>query len=74
MTKTPMQEWSEWLLAYEYELPLELQVKAKELIKLEEESMKDVFDYGMITGLRMAQGKSVKYKTADEWFKGEYKQ
>jgi len=74
MTKTPMQEWSEWLEAYEYELPLELQVKAKELIKLEEESMKDVFDYGMITGLRMSQGKSVKYKSADEWFKGEYKQ
>ena len=36
--------------------------------------MKDVFDYGMINGLRMAQGKSVKYKSADEWFKGEYKQ
>jgi hypothetical protein len=33
--KTAMQEWSEWLKAYEYELPLELQIKAKELLELE---------------------------------------
>jgi hypothetical protein len=33
--KTPMQEWAEWLKAYEYELPLELQIKAKELLELE---------------------------------------
>lgn len=30
-----MQEWAEWLKAYEYELPLELQIKAKELLELE---------------------------------------
>jgi hypothetical protein len=37
--KTAMQEFSEWLKAYEYELPLELQVKAKEALELEKEQM-----------------------------------
>ena len=35
MKITAMQEWVEWLKAYEYELPLELQIKAKELLELE---------------------------------------
>lgn len=34
-----MQEWVEWLKAYEYELPLELQIKSKELLVLEKEQL-----------------------------------
>lgn len=46
--KTAMQEFSEWLKAYEewlkayeYELPLELQIKAKELLEKEKEQIID---------------------------------
>jgi hypothetical protein len=37
--KTAMQEMIEWLQSYEYEIPLELQVKAKELLEKEKEQM-----------------------------------
>jgi hypothetical protein len=43
--KTAMQEFSEWLKAYEYELPLELQIKAKECLAMEKEQMiKSIID------------------------------
>jgi len=45
-----MQEWIEWLKAYEYELPLELQVKAKELLEKEKEQIIDSY-YGNIDGI-----------------------
>lgn len=32
-----MQEFIEWVQAYEYELPLELQIKAKEALEKEKE-------------------------------------
>jgi hypothetical protein len=48
--KTAMQEWIEWLKAYEYELPLELQVKAKELLEKEKEQIIDSY-YGNIDGI-----------------------
>ena len=41
-----MQEWSEWLKAYEYELPLELQIKAKELLDLESKYTEKAIEYG----------------------------
>ena len=44
--KTPMQEWSEWLKAYEYELPLELQIKARELLALELKYIEKAIEYG----------------------------
>ena len=44
--KTALQEWIEWLKAYEYELPLELQVKAKELLEKEKEQIEIAFDLG----------------------------
>jgi len=47
---TAMQEWIEWLKAYEYELPLELQVKAKELLKKEKEHIIQSFDNGIYVG------------------------
>jgi len=37
--KTTMTEMIEWLQAYEYEIPLELQVKAKELLEKEKEQI-----------------------------------
>ncbi len=43
-----MQEFSEWLLAFEYELPLELQVKAKECLVLEKEQIKKAYNEGDI--------------------------
>ena len=48
--KTAMQEWIEWLKAYEYELPLELQIKAKELLEKEKEQIIDSY-YGNIDGV-----------------------
>ena len=38
-----MQEWIEWLQAYEYEIPLELQVKAKELLEKEKKQIIDAY-------------------------------
>ena len=43
---TVLQEFSEWLQAYEYELPLELQIKAKELLKKEKEQIINSYDSG----------------------------
>ena len=48
--KTAMQEFSEWLQAYEYELPLELQVKAKEALEREKEQIIRDFDNGAYAG------------------------
>lgn len=44
--KTAMQEWIEWLKAYEYELPLELQIKAKELLDKEKDQIVNAFEVG----------------------------
>jgi len=44
--KTAMQEFSEWLLAFEYELPLELQVKAKECLAMEKEQIIEAYVEG----------------------------
>jgi hypothetical protein len=44
MEKTAMQEWVEWLKAYEYELPLELQIKSKELLVLEKQQHGKTWD------------------------------
>ncbi len=41
-----MQEWAEWLKSYEYELPLELQIKAKELLDLELKYTEKAIEYG----------------------------
>jgi hypothetical protein len=43
--KTALQEWIEWLKAYEYELPLELQIKAKELLEKEKEQIIKAMTY-----------------------------
>ena len=43
MEITAMQEWIEWLKAYEYELPLELQIKAKELLEKEKVQIMEAF-------------------------------
>ena len=45
MEITAMQEWIEWLKAYEYELPLELQIKAKELLEKEKEQIIKAMTY-----------------------------
>ena len=44
--KTAMQEFSEWLKAYEYELPLELQIKAKEALETEKKQIIFAVTYG----------------------------
>jgi hypothetical protein len=44
--KTAMHEWIYWLNAYSYELPLELQIKANELIELEKKQIVDAWDDG----------------------------
>jgi hypothetical protein len=47
--KTSMQEWIEWLKAYEYELPLELQIKAKDALEKEKEQIMKAFSDGQET-------------------------
>lgn len=44
--KTAMQEWIEWLKAYEYELPLELQIKAKQALEKEKDQLYHSFYAG----------------------------
>jgi hypothetical protein len=44
--KTAMQEFNEWLQAYEYELPLELQIKAKEALEKEKEQIIEAYNSG----------------------------
>ena len=44
--KTAMQEWIEWLKAYEYELHLELQIKAKQMLEKEKEQIVTAFEDG----------------------------
>ena len=44
--KTALQEWLEWLKAYEYELPLELQIKANELLEKEKKQIEEAFRKG----------------------------
>jgi hypothetical protein len=41
---TAMGVFSEWLKAFEYELPLELQVKAKECLEIEKQQIKDAWN------------------------------
>jgi flagellar biosynthesis/type III secretory pathway protein FliH len=55
--KTAMKEFSQWLQAYEYELPLELQVKAKECLELEKEQIKRGYEQGYSDGY-VSNGKS----------------
>ena len=45
--KTAMQEFSEWLQAYEYELPLELQIKAKDALEKEKEHIIEAYNRGI---------------------------
>ena len=47
MEITALQEWIEWLKAYEYELPLELQIKANELLKKEKEQICNAYTDGL---------------------------
>ena len=47
MEITALQEWIEWLKAYEYELPLELQIKAKELLEKEKEQICNAYSVGL---------------------------
>ena len=49
--KTAMQEFSEWLKAYEYELPLELQIKAKECLAVERQQIDKAYFAGLIDGM-----------------------
>ena len=71
--ETPMKQWVQIVKTQDFVLSPELQAISEEITKLEERIMKDAFDYGIITGLRISQGKSVKYPTADEYFNGEFK-
>jgi len=41
---TAMQNMIEWLEAYEYEIPLQLQVKAKELLEKEKEQIIEAYN------------------------------
>jgi len=51
MNKTAMQEWIEWIKAYEYELPLELQIKAKQMLEKEKDQLYHSFYAGGGVGL-----------------------
>jgi hypothetical protein len=42
--KTAMNEWIEWLNAYSFELPLELQIKATEILQQEKQQIIDAYD------------------------------
>jgi hypothetical protein len=46
--KTAMNEWIEWLNAYSFELPLELQIKATEMLEQEKQQIIDAYDAGLM--------------------------
>jgi hypothetical protein len=48
--KTAMQEWMEWLKSYEYELPLELQIKAKQALEKEKMQIIDAHTKAYLIG------------------------
>ena len=66
--KTALQEWIEWLKAYEYELPLELQVKAKELLEKEKEQIKRDWYNGALNGMGLFE-----INTGNEYYNQTYK-
>jgi hypothetical protein len=68
--KTAMQEWIEWLKAYEYELPLELQVKAKELLKKEKEQIQKAFSDGQETPINHP---TLPHYSREEYYDDNYK-
>ncbi len=51
-----MNEWIEWLNAYSFELPLELQIKATEILQQEKQQIIDAYDAGL-----MEQSNSIDY-------------
>ena len=65
-----MQEWIEWLKAYEYELPLELQVKAKELLKKEKEQIQKAFSDGQETPINHP---TLPHYSREEYYDDNYK-
>ena len=58
-----MTEFSEWLKAYEYELPLELQIKAKECLELEKEQIIEAW---------IATDNELQRLAAEEYYKQNY--
>jgi hypothetical protein len=65
--KTAMQEFSEWLQAYEYELPLELQIKAKDALEKEKEQIMNAFSRGLGTELS-------DWETSEQYYERIYNQ
>ena len=62
-----MQEFSEWLQAYEYELPLELQIKAKDALEKEKEQIMNAFSRGLGTELS-------DWETSEQYYERIYNQ
>ena len=71
MNKTAMAEMIEWLQAYEYEIPLELQVKAKELVKKEKEQI--IYAY-IKDRYVLAGGHPIRTDQAEEHYNQTYNQ
>ena len=73
--KTAMQEWVEWIKAYEYELPLELQVKANELLEMEKEQIRNAFKKGRYAiEVRDEETRVLLEKHTDEYYNETYNQ
>jgi hypothetical protein len=75
--KSAMQEWTEWLKAYEYELPLELQIKAKELLEKEKEQIMNAYSDGAKGGANGTKGQHefgwVSIQTKEKYYNQTYK-
>jgi hypothetical protein len=69
--KTAMQEFSEWLQAYEYELPLELQIKAKEALEKEKEQIQKAFSDGQETPINHP---TLPHYSREEYYNDNYNQ
>jgi len=67
--KTAMTEMLEWLQAYEYEIPLELQVKAKELLEKEKEQIQKAFSDGQKTPISHP---TLPHYSRDEYYNDNY--
>jgi len=72
--KTALQNMIEWLESYEYEIPLQLQVKAKELLEKEKEQIKESFEIGFNEGCSFIYNNGNDLKNGEQYYNQTYNQ
>ena len=61
MEKTAMNQMLEELIAHEWEIPMSLIVKAKELVRVEKEQIEKAYEQGTLDGYESNYGSGKQY-------------